>query len=53
MFTVSGLIEGHDYIFRVSAENELGTGEPARTDIPTRAKGAFGKNIPFSKHDAI
>ncbi len=35
-------MEGHDYTFRVSAENELGVGEPCQTDVPTRAKGAIG-----------
>ena len=35
-------MEGHDYTFRVSAENDLGVGEPCQTDVPTRAKGAIG-----------
>lgn len=35
-------MEGHDYTFRVSAENELGVGEPCQSDVPTRAKGAMG-----------
>ena len=35
-------MEGHDYTFRVSAENDLGVGEPCHTDVPTRAKGAIG-----------
>ena len=41
-FSVTGLMEGHDYTFRVSAENDLGVGEPCHTDVPTRAKGAIG-----------
>ena len=41
---VRGLIVGRDYQFRVMAENQYGTSEPAITEEPVRAKHSF--NVP-------
>lgn len=39
--TVPKLIEGHEYEFRVMAENSQGLSEPLKTDRPVRAKPPF------------
>lgn len=39
---VPKLIEGHEYEFRVRAENEQGLSEPLSTDKPLLIKSAFG-----------
>ena len=39
--TAEGLIEGVDYLFRVSAVNRLGQGEPLETEKPVRPKNPF------------
>ena len=36
------LTEGHEYEFRVSAENAFGRSDPLNTDKPTLAKDPFG-----------
>ena len=43
-FTVPRLIEGNAYVFRVSAQNEVGVGEPAELDESIKAKSPFGKS---------
>ena len=40
---VTGLEEGEQYEFRVSAVNEIGQSEPLVTDKPITAKHPFGK----------
>jgi len=37
------LLEGNDYMFRVSAENEIGQGKPASLAEPVTAKLPFGE----------
>ena len=41
-FAVHKLLEGNEYYFRVSAENEIGQGEPTELDTPVLAKSPFG-----------
>uniref|UniRef100_A0A8C4X880 Titin n=1 Tax=Erpetoichthys calabaricus TaxID=27687 RepID=A0A8C4X880_ERPCA len=40
-FTVSGLQKGVEYLFRVSARNRVGPGEPVETIDPVEAKNKF------------
>ncbi|XP_023933258.1 titin isoform X1 [Lingula anatina] len=42
-YTIPNLIEGNEYFFRVSAVNDIGTGEPAELDLPVLVKSAFEK----------
>jgi len=44
-FKVGKLLEGNDYMFRVSAENEIGQGKPASLAEPVTAKLPFGKLV--------
>jgi titin len=43
--TVTNLVEGHDYFFRVLAENEVGVGYPLESDEKVVPKSPFGKCI--------
>jgi len=43
-FRVTRLHEGCDYMFRVSAENRVGLGQPAITDRPVTVKLPFGES---------
>jgi hypothetical protein len=36
-----GLLEGHEYKFRVSAESQYGTSEPLETHFPTKAQHPY------------
>lgn len=47
MYDVTGLEEGEQYEFRVSAVNDQGQSEPLVTDRPIIAKHQFGKNSCF------
>lgn len=40
---VTGLTEGHDYMFRVKALNDEGESEPLETDAAIRAKNPYGR----------
>jgi Zn-finger domain-containing protein len=42
--TIPKLKEGHEYDFRVIAENVNGLSEPLETEKPILAKNPFGKN---------
>ena len=42
-FTVSDLVEGNEYQFRISAENKVGVGPPSSPCPPFVAKDAFSK----------
>ena len=42
-FEVMGLEEGHEYMFRVSAENEHGVSEPLETALGTVAQHPYSK----------
>ena len=41
---LSGLIVGHEYNFRVYAENRYGVSEPIDLDKPVKAKSPIGKH---------
>lgn len=43
--SVQKLLEGNEYFFRVSAENEVGVGEPAELFEGTIAKSPYSKLI--------
>jgi hypothetical protein len=43
IFTVQGLAEGQEYLFRVMAVNENGMGPPLEGTNPIKAKAPFGK----------
>ena len=42
---VNKLKEGHEYEFRIIAENSNGLGEPLESTTPIVAKNPFGKEI--------
>jgi hypothetical protein len=42
-FDVTGLEEGNDYLFRVTAINDEGESEPLEADTAIKAKNPFGK----------
>lgn len=42
-YAVQKLVEGNEYFFRVSAKNDMGTGEAAEIDRGTIAKSPFGE----------
>lgn len=48
-FTVDKLTEGHEYEFRVRAENAIGVSEPLASLEPILAKDPFGQ---FSQYSA-
>jgi len=41
--SVQKLLEGNEYYFRVSAENDIGQGEPNELEAPIKAKCPYGK----------
>ena len=43
--TLSGLMVGHDYNFRVYAENKAGVGQPLDLKTPVKAKSAFSEYL--------
>lgn len=44
-FKASNLFQGNGYLFRVAAENRVGTGESVETEKPIIAKLPYGKYI--------
>ena len=42
---VTRLVEGNEYLFRVCAENDIGTSDWATMDEAVKAKLPFGKNL--------
>ena len=44
-FKATKLFQGNGYLFRVTAENRVGLGEPAQTEKPTIAKLPYGESI--------
>ena len=46
-FKVTGLQEGMEYLFRVSAENEVGISEPLERDSVVVPKSPFGRLFPL------
>ena len=44
-FKVTKLVEGNEYLFKVSAENAIGTSDPATLSDPITAKLPFGMCI--------
>lgn len=40
---VQKLLEGNEYYFRVSAENDIGQGEPLELEAPIMAKSPYGR----------
>lgn len=49
-YEVSGLDEGHQYRFRVIAENEVGRGPPLETERSIVAQSPLGNNKVFFKN---
>lgn len=45
VYTVEGLVEGVEYYFRVSAENEEGPSEPTELAQPVKATKEPSKNV--------
>ena len=45
---VTKLFEGHEYNFKVFAENEIGESDPCASTEPIKAKLPFGKYINVS-----
>ena len=44
------LTEGHQYLFRVVAENVVGVSDPCETSDPITAKLPFGKSLVIGSH---
>lgn len=42
MFTIEGLMPGHEYVFRIRAQNKYGVGEPLDSE-PEIARDIFSK----------
>lgn len=42
-YAVQKLLEGNEYYFRVSAENDIGQGEAVELEAPITAKCPYGK----------
>ena len=52
-FTVPRLVEGNQYVFRVSAENECGLGEAAELSDVVTAKSQYGKKTKILLHNCL
>ena len=46
-FRVIRLVAGNEYVLRVSAENEVGVGEPAELSQGITAKSPYGKSFAY------
>ena len=42
-YTAEQLVEGNEYVFRVSAVNKYGVGEPVELSSPVTARSQFGE----------
>ena len=51
-FDVTGLDEGEEYLFRVTAINDEGESEPLVADAAIKAKNPFGE-LPFPVPDVV
>lgn len=52
-FIIQGLKKGTPYLFRVSAENEIGVGKTLEGKEPVFVKSPFGKSVYIFKFKAV